>query len=209
MLLFGHLGITLGAGIVIDRLTKYSQKRCSPISQVRVGKASGSPPIERPVTLLGMSLTNAVFCALGSILSDIIDKPIGGYFFAQTFGHNGRIFSHSLLFLLVTIIAGLYFYFVQKKTCLLYLAFGVLMHLALDFMWQTPRTLFWPFLGWHFPIYAQGDLKGWLNELWLGLIHNPTTYVPEIIGFFAVMVFIFIIIKTEVTMASFSKKKQP
>jgi hypothetical protein len=152
MLFFGHLGITLGAGMFIDRLAKYSQKHRTPPSHEKLGKESGSRLIKKPVTLLGMNMTDAIFCTLGSILPDIIDKPIGQYFFAQTFGHNGRIFSHTLLFLLVSIWVGLYFYLAKKKTWLLYLTFGVFMHLALDIMWQTPRTLFWPLLGWHFPV---------------------------------------------------------
>ena len=37
------------------------------------------------------------FLALGSVLPDLLDKPIGTIFFADTFA-SGQIFGHSLLF---------------------------------------------------------------------------------------------------------------
>ena len=43
--------------------------------------------------------------AIGSLLPDIIDKPVGQVFFRGTFS-DGRIFSHTLLFLALVSLGG-------------------------------------------------------------------------------------------------------
>ena len=59
------------------------------------------------------------------------------------------------------------------------LAAGTFTHLLLDGMWNTPATLFGPFLGFAFP---KIDLEGWGNNLFHTLFHDPAVYVTEIIG---------------------------
>ncbi|MFP3975182.1 MAG: hypothetical protein ACLFVK_03050, partial [Dehalococcoidia bacterium] len=46
---------------------------------------------------------------IGSMLPDIIDKPLGIYIFTETFS-NGRIYAHTLLFFLVLLLIGLFRY---------------------------------------------------------------------------------------------------
>ncbi|HEX7475964.1 MAG TPA: metal-dependent hydrolase [Dehalococcoidales bacterium] len=183
MLLFGHVGITLGAGLVIDRIIKYRQQRSPLLSPAVPEEGSDIRIREKPAASQGMAFSDALFCVIGSILPDIIDKPIGNLFFKQEFGSNGRIFSHTMLFFLVFLAAGLFYYRAKKRRWLLYLAFGVFLHLVLDSMWQTPQTLFWPLLGWRFPASLDIGLTGWLEEMFQGLIHDPATYISEIIGF--------------------------
>jgi len=54
------------------------------------------------------------------------------------------------------------------------------MHLLLDFMWQTPQTLFWPFMGVSFPPYT--TTCNWFLVLFQVLIDVPVVFIPEIIG---------------------------
>jgi len=87
--------------------------------------------------------------ALGSLLPDIIDKPVGQFFFRDTFS-NGRIFCHTLLFLILITLAGLCLYRSRGKTWLLGFSFGTFMHLIQDQMWLEPRTFLWPLYGFAF-----------------------------------------------------------
>ncbi len=80
------------------------------------------------------------YIILGSLLSDIIDKPLGNILLFNVL-NNGRIIGHSVVFALALALIGVY------KRNILYIAYGVFMHLILDSMWLNPATLFWPSLG--------------------------------------------------------------
>ena len=60
------------------------------------------------------------------------------------------------------------------------ISLGVLIHLALDSMWQNPVTLVWPMLG-YFPVVPYLDTLSFINSL-LNELHNPTVLVPEMVG---------------------------
>ncbi len=118
------------------------------------------------------------FVLVGAILPDLIDKPIGDYLLYSVF-QNGRIFAHTLLFIALLTMIGWY---ADKKygfSGILFLALGSMIHLALDQMWLTPGTLFWPLLGLEFPKLNLEDYAGYI---WDVLLHEPSAYVPEIIG---------------------------
>ena len=82
MLVLGHAGITLGAATLVAGALKSSHSS-------QVGGISW-------FILLGRYIDIRLLL-VGSLLPDIIDKPIGQYFLVETFS-NGRIFSHTLLF---------------------------------------------------------------------------------------------------------------
>lgn len=121
MLLFGHLGVTLGIffglSIFVPRLR---------------------------------TIINPLYLAIGSLLPDLIDKPIGEIIFASTFA-NGRIFAHTLLFSLTLFLIGLYLYDRGKDTKGLSLASGSFLHLFEDLIPSYPTVFFWPLFGWRFP----------------------------------------------------------
>ncbi len=121
MLLFGHLGLTLGIflslGFILPRLREFIDFR---------------------------------YLALGSMLPDIIDKPLGKLIFAQTLA-NGRIIGHTLLFSLSLALLGFYIYEKKRNPWLLACAAGSFFHLLEDRMWANPVTFFWPLFGWSFP----------------------------------------------------------
>ncbi len=163
MLLFGHVGITLGVAALAARAV------CKPkVDQAK--KESWFAPLARNADIRVL--------LIGSMLPDIFDKPIGEYFFYATF-YNGRIFAHTLLFLVLLVAAGYYLYQRYKQTWMLTLAAGNFMHLTLDQMWQVPDTFFWPFLGFHFARY---ELDNWFANLLMALLSSPYIYISEAIG---------------------------
>ncbi len=189
MLLFGHVGVTLGAAVlatgVVTAVRKASAARDvgrdSPLPTMEAGSTVGRwlGPVHSWLTALGEFL-DIRLVLLGSLLPDIIDKPLGQVLFRQTLG-NGRVFSHTLLFLFLTGASGLFLYRRSSRTWLLALALGTGAHLVLDSMWRAPRTLLWPAYGLAFE-KMDVELGQWLQDLWDGLVTNPAVYVPEIIG---------------------------
>jgi membrane-bound metal-dependent hydrolase YbcI (DUF457 family) len=183
MLLFGHLGITLGAGLagyqICSQVKKHTLLKKASSVEKRGLEAHVSNTIEKPQARFKSNLIMVLFCIIGSMLPDIIDKPVGHYLFGQLFGYNGRIFSHTLLFAFVVLDIGLFFYLIRKNILGLVLSYGVFMHLILDSMWLTPATLFWPAFGLEFPRFGEYDFAlTMIRELF----SNPIDYIPEIIG---------------------------
>lgn len=127
------------------------------------------------------------FVIVGSVLPDMIDKPLGHIILYSVF-QNGRIICHTLLFIAVLTLIGIYVEKRYRSTVVEFLALGALMHLVLDQMWNIPQTLFWPLLGWEFP---KEDLSGYVGFLLDELLHRPDVYVPELIGFIIVVAFIY------------------
>ena len=159
MLVFGHTGITLGATLLLSSTPSGMQFVTSRIS----------PFIRR----LDLRLV-----LIGSLLPDIIDKPLGHFIFRETIS-NGRIFSHTLLFLAIISLAGFLLYRRQERTWLLALAAGSFWHLILDEMWLAPRTLLWPAFGFSFEKLAIDNL---FSHLLYNLFTYPKVYIPEIVG---------------------------
>ncbi len=192
MLLFGHIGIALASAALgyglRDKLRRgITEGGLEEISPTRDSHSSNSKPSSK--TSLFRSLANRMdirFLLIGSLLPDIIDKPIGVYFFRETFS-NGRIFFHTLLFLISITIIGFIIKKYSGKTWGLALSFGTLFHLILDEMWLTPQTLLWPLYGFGFDKY---EITNWLVNILHGLLEKPKLYVPEIIGFVVLVLFI-------------------
>jgi hypothetical protein len=187
MLLFGHVGITLGTAVLLNSAIA---KSYSP--RTLEDKATGHPQA-RSRTLLAedrstcgwrfalSSLASRIdirLLAIASLLPDIIDKPIGRFLFSDPFS-NGRIFCHTLLFLIVITCAGFCLYGWHRRTWLLVLSFGTFTHLVLDQMWLEPRTLLWPLYGFAFERF---DLTAPIPELLHALYTAPHIYVSEIVG---------------------------
>ncbi len=163
MLLLAHMGITLGAAGCVKG---YLEHR---------GLENYAEAVDYRLVLLG------------SILPDIIDKPLGGLILRETVG-NGRIFSHTLVFLFMLITLGMIMFFKLNRPGLLVIGMGSAIHNILDGMWASPETFFWPLYGWSF---ARGNPEGWI-QLWLGnLFGQPLVFVPEIAGAIIIVYFLF------------------
>ena len=121
-----------------------------------------------------ISKADLAFLVLGSMLPDIIDKPLGLIAFGSP--SMGRTFAHTMLFLLL--IAALSFYFRDMR--LNSLSWGVLAHLTLDYMWNSPVILLWPILG-SFPEAVHLDTLSYLEAIFSGL-RDPGILIPELLG---------------------------
>mgnify|MGYP000844605780 FL=1 len=150
MIFFGHLGLTTGIIKVYEKAAHKDE-----------------------------GLIDYRVVLTGSLLPDIIDKPIGAFLFRNTF-HNSRIFSHTLLFAGLLTLAGIYFLRKYKKNNMLLLGICSFIHLLLDSMWEYPAILFWPYFGWKFPVRPEGN---WMQESLLRFVTDPGYYIPEFIGF--------------------------
>ena len=92
-------------------------------------------------------------CAVGAVLPDIIDKPLGHILFSATIGY-GRIYAHTLLACVVVAAAGLFVWQYKKNPVVLAVATGIFSHQLLDLMWREPVNWYYPFLGpfrWNLP----------------------------------------------------------
>lgn len=98
-----------------------------------------------------------VYCAIGSLLPDIIDKPVGHIILASL--DNGRIFFHSLSICALVALLGVILMMKWRHPGLLFIAAGMLSHQLADAMWNMPQSWYWPFLGpfpsKHFPLYFE------------------------------------------------------
>jgi membrane-bound metal-dependent hydrolase YbcI (DUF457 family) len=170
MLLFAHAGITLGAATLISGTLRRQQDKMKTESWW----AGLVHKIDYRLVLIG------------ALLPDIIDKPVGQFFFRDFFG-NGRIFAHTLLFLILITGIGWFVYKRFQKNWFLVIAFGVLLHLVLDQMWMISRTLLWPLYGFDF---YKGEVDAWFAGLWQEF-QRPVVYLSELIGFL-IMVWFFL-----------------
>jgi hypothetical protein len=117
------------------------------------------------------------FLALGAILADLIDTPIG-FAFWSTF-HGVRLASHTLVFVTsILVIVVLTTRRGRPRKRWMPLAVGVLVHLVLDGMWRLPATLWWPFLGWEFDATAHETVRAYLE--WL--LTDVRTWTLEAVG---------------------------
>jgi inner membrane protein len=163
MMLLAHTGITLGAATMLAGAVRLKKKSANGIS---TWFTSLSEYVDIRILLIG------------SLLPDIIDKPLGVFFFRDTFS-SGRIFAHTLLFTVILAAAGFLLYHRRYRTWLLVLAFGTFIHLILDQIWLTPKTMLWPFLGFTFD---RLDVSDWFTLWFRDLFKYPDLYIPEFIG---------------------------
>lgn len=186
MLLFGHIGLTLAAALLLNNSLPDNR---FVIHQEVIEKADSSSkvtalkePSAKFWTLVkGTRSLDLRFVIIGSLLPDIIDKPIGHFFFRDIFG-NGVLYCHSLLFVLVLVLAGYFTNVICKKSYILLLTFGSFVHLILDFVWLNPHVFFWPLFGFTFEKGTSPPFGEWLLGLILELFKIPWVAIPELIG---------------------------
>lgn len=118
------------------------------------------------------------FLAVGALLPDLIDKPIGTVLFRETVG-TGRWVGHTLA--LATVVMAVVLLTTRRgrrRRAWMALAVGALLHLLLDGMWSTPEVLFWPFFGFEFPPGPPEYWSGFFGRLF----DSPWTLAGEVVG---------------------------
>jgi membrane-bound metal-dependent hydrolase YbcI (DUF457 family) len=194
MLLFGHLGITMGAAMAAQGTKQYfdvnSKRRITfPSPSESKDKLSIHRKRFSPVTITETLAKNIDirFLLIGAILPDIIDKPLGLFHIG-----SGRSISHTLLFLLIFALSGLILYFVKKWKRMLVLAGGICAHLLLDSMWLNTHVLFWPFYGSQF---STGNPADWISHWGTELTGDPIVLIFESTGFLIAAYFVYFLFK--------------
>ena len=145
MFVAGHVGVTLGAARVaawgfdfarnrFDRSERTTEKEGNPARRSRLSDALDDRAI-----------------ALGALLPDILDKPLGLILAGDLVGNGTRNVGHTLIFALALILAAGALAAAVKRVLPLAVALASAGHLALDGMWNHVQTLFWPLTGWAFP----------------------------------------------------------
>lgn len=87
-----------------------------------------------------------IFTAVGSVLPDLIDKPVG-YILLGDWISNGRIFFHGFWLMLFLLVAGVVIFIRLKNSYLLAFSLGITVHQIADTMWNSPVNWFWPMFG--------------------------------------------------------------
>lgn len=107
------------------------------------------------------------FLALGALLPNLVDKPLGTIAFADDFGAD-RIYGHTLAFsTLIMIVTLLGTRRGRVRRQWMALAIGAMLHLVLDGMWASGAVLFWPLLGAEFPMGVVPYWEGFFQrEVW-------------------------------------------
>lgn len=185
MLIFGHTGIPLAVAWLSQKTA--TQLRFGAVSRQPEQDAGRNPGFTTQASLAKTANSGLDYRLLlmGSMLPDILDKPLGTWLMADFFG-NGRIFGHTLLFALVLLGVGVYLFARSRRVGILSLALGYFAHLSLDQIWLQPETLLWPLLGWSFP---KRDVSHWLEGIVRSLVTKPGVYIPELIGAFCLAIF--------------------
>lgn len=122
MLIFGHMGVTLGITKIYEKSNNIMNKRKSELQ------------LDYRIVLIG------------ALLPDIIDKPLVVLTANNPVG-SAKSIAHSLFFVLFLLILGLISLLRYRKNGILLLALCSLIHQMLDGMWRYPKEFLWPIYG--------------------------------------------------------------
>jgi inner membrane protein len=195
MFIFGHIGYTLTAALLLNNSLN--------INRVNSKETNQKPDNTETTHLKGLSAKfwtlvkrtkglDLRFIVIGSLLPDIIDKPVGRYFFNNTFG-TGQIYCHTLLFAIFLFLGGFLIVYKYKNSFMLMLAFGTIVHLILDGMWQKPHTLLWPLFGFSFEKSPPIPFGTYLWNLIQQVLKSPWEGIPELIAAIIVVWFLWLL----------------
>lgn len=175
MLLFGHLGCTLLAVRLAEKAI-FRPLILERRKALNISPGSASNSIEAATMSKDIDYR---WILLGSLLSDIIDKPLSFLIPWQNFT-SGRAIGHTLLFTGVLILVGLLLSLAKGRTWMLFLGIGTGLHLVFDEMWRNPNTLFWPFYSGF--LFGKANPAPFVPRMLEALSTSPKTYIPEVIG---------------------------
>ena len=153
MKLFGHVGLTLAAAYAAERVLL---SRRAPLAN-----ASSGPGAMPDST--GPSLLDYRAAILGSMLPDIIDKPLGLWIAPGLVNHSLRTFGHSALLAILLLMVAWVLLRSTGGLAPMALAAGSAGHLVFDSMWRQAETVLWPLRGWAFP-EAATTVSAWTSS---------------------------------------------
>jgi hypothetical protein len=127
-----------------------------------------------------------LLCLFGSVLPDLLDKPLGLFFFEDSIGY-GRVFGHTLLAVLVLLVLGLIIWKWLKSPIVIGIAVGFISHQVLDLMWRQPKI-------WLYPLYGpfQGNQTAEiLFSITLRDLKNPSEILLALLLFAGVLLVVY------------------
>ncbi len=117
------------------------------------------------------------FLALGALLPDIVDTPIGLAMWDSF--QSVRLVAHSLLAAVaVMVLVLIRTRRGRPRRRWMAVAVGMLLHLFLDAMWDSQETLLWPFLGTVFSEQAYATAGAYVASV----ISDPLVWALEVVG---------------------------
>ena len=172
MLLAGHIGMTLAAA-------KYAPRALRDIRyRLYLFLPRGIHTFREPWT----ERLDDRALIVGSMLPDIVDKPLALFLAPTLVGPSLRNYGHTLVFAALVLAVALALAALMKRQWPLTLALASAGHLVLDLMWFSHRILFWPFTTSDFSprnihewgphpdvIYFSAEILGLIVILWIGL----------------------------------------
>ena len=184
--IFGHVGLTLGVAYTGYRVVRQGLlgNRAGLGAGTEAVKSTAQPVASTGDTDAGASLRfvglDYRLLIVGSVIPDLIDKPIGLWLAPDLVNGSTRGIAHTLAFALVLLAVLSLAFMPRFSPNSLALGLGNAGHLLLDQMWRNSSVLLWPFLGSDLPQRAGSISQYADSKLWdaLKFYADP----PELIG---------------------------
>ena len=170
MLLAGHIGITIALAKYAPRAFRDIRTRVSPPRRLHTFSQPWTERLDDRVLILG------------SMLPDIVDKPLALFVSPAIVGYSLRSYGHTLLFAAILLTVAIALSAWLKRDWPIAFALASAGHLALDMMWYSHRILLWPFTNPDFspryihewgpnpgPIYMTAEIAGVAAICWVAL----------------------------------------
>ncbi|HUU76203.1 MAG TPA: metal-dependent hydrolase [Methanoregulaceae archaeon] len=113
-------------------------------------------------------------CAVGSVLPDLIDKPLGIIILYESLNY-GRIYFHTLLVLALIFLVAYIEWRRFGSLIMFAVGIGVLSHQIMDSMWKQ----YW---NWLWPVYGPFQGRSGENFLWKAIIAEISSPTEWILG---------------------------
>ena len=121
--------------------------------------------------------------AFGSVLPDLVDKPLGHLIMNESLD-NGRLLFHGLMMVGIILVVALALRRTRYSVLFAGLALGMISHQLLDAMWLDPVAWFFPLMGPYVPAhYPDFFVHGLWAELtspteWIFLFVSASLIIP-------------------------------
>jgi inner membrane protein len=159
-----HAGLTVLVAFVIQQLFMWRTASSARARSKAMAPVGAEEPREYPPSPRTWRLDYRLVI-IGSLLPDIIDRPLGLWLLPDVFGPSTRALGHTLLFNALFVMVALAALRVGGYRAPLVLALASSGHLLIDMMWEVPQTLFWPLYGIGFGRAESDYTPDWLQWL--------------------------------------------
>ena len=145
----GHIGFTLAGAVPAEYLIRrvVTLRRGNRHAE---GLAAGGVTTPAHRHAFAYSFFDFRLVMIGSVIPDLLDKPIGFFLAPELVNNNLRTFGHGGLFALAVLALALAATYFLRNPQLIVMAGASMGHLVMDQMWLQKRTLLWPALGLEF-----------------------------------------------------------